>query len=619
MAANRPLLVDGSVDFSGGQDSSKIPDRIAKNAYYAGVNVTTKNGALNPRLPFFRLDLGIQEGSVTLPNLYERSFEDIFRSGKFQGAAPYVVGPDFYIVMLVSGVIFFVNQVTNEVSVVEIEDGESLNEHADRLSISLAGRFLVIHDYPAYPVIIEGATARRANPLDLEVPISTIGTYNQNRLFVANAGNEFTAGDPAGSRVAPEAPITFLELFTIGSPFFGQIFQLPTSDPNYPITAMTFLQTADTATGIGPLLVSTEKAIYSFQTQNPRVLWEAGQFGSNFTYDVGIAGPKAFAHVRSDLFFLSSEGEVHSLSMSRDAQNTWSKIPISREVQNWLKYYDKNLIRFGVMTYFNNYLFVAANPYRVRVKDTQGNPITDYAHGGFVMLNMANISKLGSASAPVWDGLWTGVQPMDILVSNKRCFVISKDGGGVNEIWEVKTEPDFDRSGKFTRPITGKVYTREYDSGDPFQNKEPHSIDVALADLQGNVSLDIKYKPSHSSVFLPWRLFKHTAPYKICGIPNGKEVNGLVPHQLRVLNLGGPSSQDDCDPISSTFYRLYQKLQFLFVFRGKNWRMDAFKLKSVFVDQSDNEVLCSEFPPVPLIEECNDDWKVEEFTSCQTE
>lgn len=617
MAEDRPLLQDGSTDFSGGQDASVTPDRVAQNAFSSAVNTSTRNGALNPRYPFERMNLSIQEGEITLPNLYTRTYEDIFRSGKFQMATPYVVGPDFYVVIVISGIIFFYNQNTNEVSVVEIEDEEHLDEHRDRINFSQAGKYLVLYDYPAYPIIIEGPSARRANPNDNEIPISTLGTYNQNRLFIANAGNDFTAGDPAGSAATPNAPITFNEIIIGGSPFFGDLYSLPTSDPNYPITAMTFLQVSDSTTGIGPLLVATERAIYSFLTQQPRSLWTNGQFGSNLLMDAGIAGPRSFVNVNSDLFFISGDGEVRALSMSRDEQRRWSKVPLSREVENWLKFSDKMLAKYAVLAYFNNYIFVTANPYRVLVKDTEGLSVPDYAHGGFVMMNLANISKLGQTSAPVWDGLWTGVNPMEICVSNKRCFVISKDPGNVNHIWEVRTDSGFDRAGKLTRPITSKIYTREYDSGDPFQNKEPHSLDVSLGQVEGEFSLDIKYKPSHSSIFLPWRMFKHFAPFQICGVPIGEAVRGFTPHDFKALNLGGPQSQEACDPISGNFYRLYQKLQLRLQLRAKNWRIDAFKLKSVLRPQNENQVLCKELPPAELVAECNDDWKVEEFTQCQ--
>ena len=89
-----------------------------------------------------------------------------------------------------------------------IQGGSQLDEAADRINWSPAGKYLVIFDFPAYPVIIEGLLARRADPALLEIPRSVLGTYNQNRLFIANAGNEFTAGDPA-AYTFPTGPISF--------------------------------------------------------------------------------------------------------------------------------------------------------------------------------------------------------------------------------------------------------------------------------------------------------------------------------------------------------------------------------------------------------------------------
>ena len=151
----------------------------------------------------------------------------MFRSGKFQVQAAYNVGSDQYQLVVVSGYIFLINQVTYEVTFVPIQGGSTLNENTPRLNHAPADKYYVIHDYPNFPVILEGITARRADPAKDEIPVSVGGAYNQNRYFIYNAGNEYTAGDPTGSLAAPQAPITFLEVETPGSPVFGEIFALP--------------------------------------------------------------------------------------------------------------------------------------------------------------------------------------------------------------------------------------------------------------------------------------------------------------------------------------------------------------------------------------------------------
>lgn len=55
MQAN--LIADGAMDFLGGQDASKIPDRVPENAYYSGVNVSVKRASLQPRWGFERITI----------------------------------------------------------------------------------------------------------------------------------------------------------------------------------------------------------------------------------------------------------------------------------------------------------------------------------------------------------------------------------------------------------------------------------------------------------------------------------------------------------------------------------------------------------------------------------
>jgi len=81
---------------------------------------------------------------------------------------------------------------------------------------------------------------------------------------------------------------------------------------------MTFLQFVDTSTGIGPLILATKNQIFSANSQNPRANWETGNFITTLTASSGIAGARSYVHVNSDLFFFGSDGQLRTLSMSRN-------------------------------------------------------------------------------------------------------------------------------------------------------------------------------------------------------------------------------------------------------------------------------------------------------------
>lgn len=612
------LLADGADDFLGGQDASKIPDRIPANCYYSGVNVSVRRGSLQPRWGFDHKDINFPSETITDPFKRKRSVQSVFETGKFQAAAPYFIGPTQYVIIVVSGFIFAWNPDSFTLTQIQIADGSSLNRRASRVNWSAAGKYLVLYDFPAAPVIIDGLSARRSNLAALEVPASTQGAFNENRLFVANGGSEFTAGDPVGNILTPNAPISFEEIMTTGSPYLAQIFSVPTTDHNDPITFMGFLQVADTSTGIGPLIIGTQKAVYSFNTQNSRDTWDQSQFGSILCYNAGVVGPRAFCNINSDAFFLSSDGFVRSLAMSREEQHKWARVPVSREVENWFKYWDKSLAQYAFASSFNNKVFFGVNPYRVSVLDFDTQlPIADYVHGGMAVMELDSLTSFGEASKPIWTGLWTGVSPMELVNLGRRAFIVSKDTSNINRIYEINSETNYDTDKSLVRFVRSRIYTKEYDFKDPFANKEIHSVEFNFDTLEGDFEIDVKYKASHSPCFYPWRNFKHNAPWRLCcPVPDNCLLNGFAPHHIRDFILGAPEA-DICSPITKDSYKVFRKLQLAITLSGKYWEIHELKVKAILRPKSELQTICEAFDPVAICDCCTDDWFVGPFSSCE--
>lgn len=608
---------DGDTNFLGGQDASKKPDNVGPSSYYAGINVTTERGSLSPRWGFARRELDFSTaGNFQLPNFKYKSYEELFYSGRFQAAIPYSISNQYYIVVIVSGVIFLINQVTFRVSVLTIAGGSQLNEFATRISWAEAARYLIIFDHPNLPVIIDGISARRSNRALSEVPVAKLGGYNQNRLFIVNAGNEFTAGDPVGLRgvLGANPPLTFLELETPGSDFYGQAFQVATNYANDPVTALTFLQVADQSTGIGPMLISTKKAIWSYMTQNPRATWEAGQFGFLLLYNAGIVGINSHTNVGSDMFFMSAEGEVRALTMSRQEQGKWSKSPLSREVKNWIKFWDEGLKEYAVLGYFRNKLFITANPYHVQATSRIGVPITDVAHGGFAVLELDNISNMRAESSPVWAGLWTGVRPMSMVTNNDRCFIISKDDDRRNYIYEITPESTLDVVDGKKRYIRSRLYTREYDFRLPDTDKALSGLEFNLQNVLGDLKINIKYKPSHGSLWANWRKeWKHNAPFETKGLPTPEQLNGFGGHSFKRLNFGSPEDSEAYNPVTEDSYEQVRKVQLAIDITGKYWELNQIMLRAVPQPTDSLEAVAEDqFKKVPLPVETFDDWAIPE-------
>lgn len=128
--------------------------------------------------------------------------------------------------------------------------------------------------------------------------------------------------------------------------YAGEIYKAP-SDFDDPITSLTTLQSVDTSTGIGSLIVGTQNQIFSFDTTLPRSEWAtANQFGTCLSYNAGIIDQLAQTNINSDLFFIPSDGTLRGLSAARDEQKKWARTPLSLPVENWVSYYDPDLINF---------------------------------------------------------------------------------------------------------------------------------------------------------------------------------------------------------------------------------------------------------------------------------
>jgi len=614
-----PYIADYTTDFSYGQDAYNYPDRIASNAYYKGVNVKTDKGIISSRPCFEKLDLTFSDQTFPTKNNVPKEIELLFKDCKFQSFIPYFIDPEFYFVVVISGLIYLFNTRTNTINL--LSSTVTVNQYSSRINWSLAGRYIVLFDYPNYPVILDGLNVFRASQTNIingqnqpQVPISTVGAYNQNRLAVANAGSEFTLGDPTGNILTPQAPITFWEVLGPGATYPGQVFSLGTNLTRQPITAMGFLQSVDQNTGLGPLFVATEDSIYYYRTDTPRADWTNEVFGSLLLFNAGIVGPRAFVNVNSDLIFLSNEGQVRALSTARNDTKTWGNVPISREVENWLQYWDKDLAQFSFLQYFNNRIYVSANPYRVVASTREGEPITDYTNGGVVMLNLRSTATIHEQGTPCWDGLWTGCgRPMDMAISNGKAFIIAKDNENRNSIWTVRPELSYDLIEGQERLIPCILETKQYFGDSRFINKNEQSITLPIQEVAGDLSLTIERKPSQSSTFRKWVDWFYKAPFSQCfGV---KYPLGLARHCFLSLVFGAPGDLF-CSDDGETLFSPFRKLQLRLRIKARHWQLEEIKVNSVASPNDDLNNVCEQEFVTTIPNQCDNYWDIEEIDLC---
>lgn len=603
---------DGQVSFDGGQDVSLPSSRLEPNKFVAGINVSTSKGVLRPRYALCRKKLTIQPGGYSYTFNKIANFNFNFKAGLFQAFVPYRIGETFYQLVVVNGLIYLINQKDFSVKVLTLNSDTQLNPVSKRIYWGVCAKYVVFADFPNRPVIIENGVARRSDVALNELPVLNLVTYNQNRAIFSNGLNEFTGGDPAGSATAPRAPITINEILS-GGPYAGEIYKAP-SDFDDPISALTTLQSIDTSTGIGSLIVATKEQIFSYDTTQPRADWvNLNQFGTCLSYNAGIVDQLAQTNVNSDLFFVPKDGTLRGLSAARDEQKKWARTPMSLPVENWIQYYDPDLINYSRVAYFNNKIFWTVRPTYTKALRLDKSSILDVCHGGMVVLDMANVSRGLGDTPPAWDGLWTGVRPMDMLVNDNRMFIISKDSG-VNEIYEVLPNETVDRTDAGQRRnIKSIIYTRDYFTKNIFEEKNLIRLESNITDILGEFKYDVKYQPSDSPNFIPWGNYRLDVKSGYTRFKDG-DVLQRTPVALKELNLNAPNLANASNPVNNDLFGTVKRVKFRLELEGESWQLDEFQVVATLLKDEKAKGDTLEQPcPVEAFHELSGDWNYKEF------
>lgn len=569
--------LDFQASFEGGQDVSLPASHIEENKYVAGINVSTSKGALRPRYGFCRKALTMQKGGYSYAFNKIANFSTLFQSGLFQAYAPYRIGNKHFQLVVICGIIYMVDQNDFSVRVLTLNAKTQLSAISKRINWFIAAKYIVFADFPNRPVIIENGVARRSDKDLNELPVLNLGTYNQNRSVFSNHLNEWSAGDPVGTLAVAGAPITINEILQ-GANFAAEIYKTP-SDFDDPITALTTLQATDTSTGIGTLIAGTRDQVYSFDTTQARDQWKLnGQFGTCLSYNAGIVAQRAQTNINSDLFFVPPDGTLRGLNAARAAQQKWARTPMSLPAENWIKYYDKELVQYSRLCYFNNKIFWTVRPTRVEARNIDGTPVLDVAHSGFLVLDMANVSRgLSDDIPPAWDGIWLGVKPMEMMINDGRMFLISKDSG-INQIYEVTPELSVDRTDEgVRRKVKGIIYTRDYFVKNIFQNKTLVRLESNITDILGEFKYKVKYKPSDAPNFIEWGEHNLDVLSGYKDFPDGiiKERTSVA---LKELTLDVPNPRDASNPVTDDLFTNIKRVQFRLEIEGDSWQLNEFAI-----------------------------------------
>lgn len=506
MAESDARITTGTVDFSGGIDSSRVPTIVSEGnpnglkfnqVAWLG-NATVRGGGISPRQSFQKLcahetDIGI-----------------------FQDAAMYKPdGGDPYIITQIGGRTYRV-RVDSDDSIEEITiDGDPNPATVPQNWTCQGEQFLIIQDGESVPLCWDGTTLFRLNSTSYleRLPTGEAMAYYMGRFWVS-FGREVVGSDIVGSVATPSSGTaaygyrdSILNMTENTYESQGGTFRMPTNGGN--IRGMTFAANLDTALGEGQLFIFTREQVYSMNIAVDRTTWQTQSepvirvAQLNF----GATSDRSLVQENGDIFYRSMDG-VRSLTVAVRNFGQWGNIPISKEEYRIIKYDDRSLLRYASGIEFRNRLLQTVNPYETAV---------GVAFRGIMPLDFEVINSLSEQLPPVWEGAWEGLDFLKLLQADfgglQRAFAIvrSRVTGGI-EIWEITDEL---RDEDDTR-ITWVVESPSYTWNRPFSMKELETMELWIDQLYGKANFTIQYRENQNPCWRYWHTFYQCASRNDC-------------------------------------------------------------------------------------------------------
>lgn len=508
-------ITDGSLDFSGGVDSGRVPTLQGPQ---------TPNGLKRNMLAWLTNGT-VRGGGILTRTGWNKVIGDFSAAqGLFQGGRFYTPEADVpYIVAAISGRIYRFNVWTDN-SVLEITGGFPMPATLTRFFFVQAEQFLIIQcgDFKTNPLIWDGNVMRRSNginvaPATREVPPGAAMDYWQGRLFVQMGNRTFSAGDivygPSGT-----APYNYVDallkwqeqLYLAG----GGTFNVPAMAGN--IRALAHSANLDTALGEGPLYILTTDAIYSMNVPVTRTDWNAITKNTlplqrMVQQRYGTSSDWSVVPVNTDLFYRSYDG-VRSLQVAIRFFHQWGQVPLSRNENRALVFDDRALARWNSGIEFDNRLLHTIMPFQ----SPRG-----VAHRGIMPLDFDLITSLEERLPPAWEGMYEGIDFMQLLKASsgglERAFSIacSREANRPIQVWEMTNYAKFEE-GDNNKRVQWYFETPAYTWGDAFKAKKLDGLEVWMDKILGTVDIKVYYRPDQSPCWILWHAWQECEAANSC-------------------------------------------------------------------------------------------------------
>lgn len=458
--------VNGSAFFVAGMNSSDDPMFLDDRAYFSAMNIVNRGGIAKVRpgyLAMFDLPAGNLQGAC-----YYRPLESApFIVFAVEGLV-YVSKAPFVSYAVLPGIQFYRSAkfIYWQVATKSVEQ-----DSAGNIIVIDPVRLLVMQDggytRAAY---WDGSTARHLDPSIDETPLGGPMAWSGGRLWVAR-GNRLFAGDI-------DDPLKFTEITYLSEG--GSFFMVE------PIVAMSEIPGLATP----QLAVFTTSSAQLFQSGlRDRTLWKeqiAPPFQSNLFPNVGCVAHRSLISQYGLLWWFTTTGitnfnaagqaRVSSVLAPQDIEMAASKGNLSPGVD-----------RIAAASLENYGLFSVPS-------GSKWNRHT-------WVLDKAVISGIGKDALSTWNSYWTGTYPVEWVsgdVDNvQRLFHVSKDGDGVNRLWETFESDRQDNAQAITCFVETKTHIDFGEKATGLDLKKFKFAEVTFTEVKGEVSGTIYWAGTH--------------------------------------------------------------------------------------------------------------------------
>ena len=378
----------------------------------------------------------------------------------------------------------------------------------------IAGLNVTLLNLTATPAGATGLTGTAVSWVNqgTQLPPGRMGCYGLGRNWQSLIdGKQFMAGDivngssgTAANNFRDAVIYSTENLFIVG----GGNFTVPGSVGA--IRAMRFVATLDASLGQGPLQVFTSDRVFSCNAPVDRLTWQSvsNPILTESLIANGGLGQNSTVLANGDAMFRSVDG-IRSLILARREFNTWGNVPISFEVSPLLENDDPGLLQFGSAIVFDNRMLMTVGT----TQDTGGQGVY---FQGLLAINFDTISSLSEKKPSVWDGLWTGLNVMQLTVGEvtgvQRAFAFVLNTGSTTrriEFWEILNTFDdiADNDGTNALPITWQLDSSSLRFGVGENDRKYMKLtngEMQVNDLQGSCSFTTFFKPDQYPCWQPW-------------------------------------------------------------------------------------------------------------------